>query len=168
MAKDSTALVAQGARPMPAPSDQLAETLYDAILNGTELPSIGDPELANRQILQEIIEAANSGDFDKVFQAQTLPNWNVFAGDEPVIVYSFHTNPSRFEGGSSCYAVVDLGWPDSNGKERRQAVVTGGQKVLVQLVSLWQHDMLPAKVRLTTKDTGNEGRKVLGLELVTG
>lgn len=164
MGKESSTAVA--VRTMPAPTPELANQLYDAILNGTDLPTVGDPELVNRQIMQEIIEAANAGDFDRVFQAQTLDNWFSFAGDQAVIVYSFHTNPSNFDGGSSCYAVVDIGFADSNGEEHRAQVVTGGQKVMIQLVSLWQHGMLPAKVRLTEKATGNEGRKVLGLELV--
>lgn len=167
MAKESTAL-AVADRTMPEPTAELAALLYDAILNGTDLPAVGDPELVNRQILQEIIAAAEAGNFDKVFQAQSLPNWNEWVGDQTVIVYGFHTNPSRFEGGSSAYAVVEIGYPDGAGEEQRKSVVTGGQKVLVQLVSLWQHKMLPAKVKLTEKATGHEGRKVLGLELVQG
>ena len=153
------------ARSMPKPTKDLAEQLYDAILNGTTLPSVGDPELMNRMILEETIAAAHSGNIERVFQAQTLESWNQFAGDEPVIVYSFHTNASKFEGGPSCYAVCEIGYPDSDGVEQRAQVTVGGQKVMVQLVALWENYLLPAKVRLTEKATGTEGRKVLGLVL---
>jgi hypothetical protein len=153
-----------GAQLMPKPTEKLVKAVYGAILDGTPVPEVGDPEITNRAILEEIMAADT---FEKVFQAQTLPSWQDFALDSPVTVHSFHMNRSTFEGGSSAYAVVEIAYPDSAGEERRQLVTVGGQKVLVQLVKAWEQEWFPIKVKLSSKETRTEGRKVLGLEPVS-
>lgn len=160
MAKAELATV-DGARPMPEPRSQVIQQAYEAILNGTPPPEIGDPEITTRAILDEVIAADT---LDGVLQAQSLPNWNEYAGGEVVTVGGFHLNPSAFEGGASVYAVVELLEPDDVGAVKLTRVTVGGQKVLVQLIKLWELGAFPIRVRLSEKQTKTEGRKVLGLE----
>ncbi len=158
MADDSATALAT--REMVSPTKALVAQAYAAILDGTAPPEIGDPEITNRAILEDII-AADS--FDAVFQAQSLPSWSEAYLDTDVTVLGFHLNPSSFEGGSAVYAVVELADPKDAGEIKR--VTVGGQKVLVQLLKGWEQGWFPIRVKLTSKDTRNEGRKVLGLEL---
>jgi len=165
MSETSTALVAPAdLRPMPTPDAKTVKMAYAAILDGTKPPEIGDPEITNRAILEEI---ANADTFEAVFQAQSLPAWQEYALDKPVTVGGFHLNPSSFEGGSSVYAVVELLEPDDVGEVKLVRVTVGGQKVLVQLLKAWEKGWFPIRVQLSSKQTRTEGREVLGLEPVS-
>lgn len=152
-------VVPDNVRPMIVPSEQLVRRAYAAIIDGTEPPEIGDPEITNRAILEEIV-AADS--FEAVFQAQSLPSWSEAYLDRDVTVLGFHLNPSSFDQGSAVYAVVEIADPEDAGELKR--VTIGGQKVLVQLVKAWENKWFPCRLRLTAKDTRTDGRKVLGLE----
>jgi hypothetical protein len=142
------------AKRTPPDKKQLAAA-YAAILDGEKLPTIGDPEVMSRMILERILKAET---FDEAFKPQTLDSWRDYL-DVPVTVQEFHLNPSGYEQGSSVYAVVDLKRLDDGAG---LTVTCGGRNVLAQLVKMLEQSWTDKPVKLTAKTTG-EGYQALWL-----
>lgn len=141
---------------MIEPTPDLVEAAYAAILDGKLPPEVGDPSVTARAIQERI---KNAKTFEDAFRPSSLQSWQDYA-DKPVIVHSFHLNPSNFEG-QTAYAVVELGIPETG---EFLTVSTGGGNVLTQLVKAWELGAFPFRAILKVKDTGTPGRVTLWLE----
>lgn len=146
------------------PDDAQLERAVAAILDGTPLPFSSDPEAVSRGILERILTADS---YDEIFKPQSLDAWREHLG-RPAEVIGFHLNPTSFESeneespSSSVYAVVDLVWLDDS---EPATVTCGGRNVMMQLVQALRKGLLPARVKLSGKRTG-EGYQALWLESV--
>lgn len=134
---------------MPEPTQQVLDQVYEAIIYGGEIPEVGDPEIT-AQAIQERIRSSES--FDEVFKPQQLPKWSELMG-EVVTIGGFHLNPSRFEKGSSVYAVVAL---KRDGEDDFSPYQCGGGNVLTQLVKAWEQGWFPFKAALVGRKTGQD------------
>jgi len=148
------------------PSKAQLELAYAAILDGKEIPAMGDPEVISRQIAERILAAET---FEEAFQAQNLTAWKDKFLNVPVFVRDIRLNPSGFKnekgkGGSSVYAVVDVQpVKDSGELGDTEAVHTGGRNVLIQLMKMLEKGWTDKPVRMIAKDT-TEGYEALWLE----
>lgn len=147
----------ENAPAMIEPTPALVEAAYAAILDGKLPPEVGDPSVTARAIQERI---RNAETFEDAFASSKLQSWQDYT-DMPVIVHSFHLNPSTFEG-QTAYAVVEIGIPDTG---EFKTVSTGGGNVLTQLVKAWELSAFPFRAVLRSKPTGT-GNTTLWLESV--
>lgn len=147
------------------PSKKELETAYAAIMEGKEIPTVGDPEVISRQIMERILNAET---FEDAFQAQSLPAWRDTLMNVPVFVRDIRLNPSKYkESGSSVYAVVDVQpfSTETGEMEETRTVAIGGRNVLMQLVKMLEKGWSDKPVQLISRDT-TEGYEALWLESV--
>lgn len=135
---------------------ELVEAAYAAILDGKLPPEVGDPTVTARAI-QERIKSAKT--FEDAFRPSSLESWSEYE-DVPVVVHSFHLNPSSFEN-QTAYAVVEIGIPETG---EFRTVSTGGNNVLMQLVKAWELGAFPFRAVLKAKATQTPGRQTFWLE----
>lgn len=126
----------------------------EALQNGTVPPELGDPAITARLIRQRIFD----GSFEESLEpVESLTPWATYM-NEPVVVQSFHLNPSGFssESGIAVYAVVELMLLAENGAGGEIiAVSEGGSNVLAQLLVALRDGKLPFRAMLTeTKTAG--------------
>lgn len=161
MAKDATSaeLTVPGDAPqMIAPTPELLDAAYNAVLNAELPPEVGDPAITARAIQERIRHGSLD---DSMSPAEKLDNWaDTFEG-QTVYVCSFHLNRSTFEiqegpnkGKKGVYAVVELMDPDSE----LHTVQVGAANVLTQLVKAWEEKRYPFPAVLEVRETGTPGR----------
>lgn len=146
----------------PATTAAELELAVGAIMDGkeVELKGAADPEVISRAILERILKADT---FEAIFKPQGLPSFGDSL-ERPCMVHGFKFNPSRYQGGSSVYAVVDLTWDDEESGEVH-SVCCGGRNVMMQLLQAMRHNLLPVHVQLISNLTG-EGNNAYWLEAV--
>lgn len=141
--------------------DQQVEQALAAILDGAELPPAPDAETVSRAIVERILASET---VEEIFRAQSIEAWRDHKG-RPAEVRGLHLNRSTIEGGDGAvgvYAVVDLTWLDDG---EPATVTCGGRNVMAQLVQALRKGLLPVRVKLEGKRTG-EGFEALWLEQV--
>lgn len=146
-----------------APTAELVQQAYDAIIEKTLPPEIGDPKITARMILERL---KNSSLDESMTPAGSLPAWSKEYLDRAVTVFGFHMNKSTFEdedGRKGVYAVVELAAADGE----LVTVQCGGQNVLVQLVKAWEEGRYPFRCCLVAQETGSPGRSTLYLRAVS-
>lgn len=128
------------------------EAAYRAIFDGSEVPSIGDPEVVSRAIMARIMDAET---FEDAFAPQELTPWTEYLG-LAVRVLDVRLNKSTVQrkvGQPSVYAVVDIAFAEGEKAGEIETVSCGGRNVLVQLMKMLEKNWLDHPVRLIAKDT---------------
>lgn len=141
------------------PTPELLQQAYDAIINGTLPPEVGDPAITANLILERIRQGTLE---DSMRPTEKLASLREYL-DAPTIFLGFHLNPSTYEDKDAdedengrtkpaVYAVIRVADPASGEEE---TVQFGGQNVLVQLVKAWEERKFPFVATLQGARTGS-------------
>ena len=161
MADKSSALEQTGRNtPMPAPTPELVEAFYAAVMDAELPPQLDDPAVIARAIQERIRRGTLAASMEAL---EGLPSWGDDFGNVPVTVVAFKLNRSAFaiqegplKGKHGVYAVVEI--VDGNGEE--QLVSCGSTNVLTQLVKAFEEQRFPFQAVLDVQPTGTPGRSV--------